>query len=420
MSEVSGTSEVPDQHIAKRVGKRIISFLGSRLPGEKTKRDIVQYDRLIGNLPEEPKAIAEAIRPVVRAGMYAGNCVGTAFEGMVVLSFGVGAVAFIREGHRRGYGEVIGSIYRPDLSRPGQTIVRNFFDAIGGKRGRAVVDRSGVPAILELEEVLRRTKAPDDWVMLSDGRIVTRDEGGHVVFLPGHPALDDSLPDDSYFASLPVSDRRLIEGEVKAIRESLSTPITKRKRKTKDLAKPSAPRGIDLEAREHRRSQKHARAGVSSDRGKIKEALALEHRWVMRRALGMFAKGYGEHKTEWNERVAKAQAVTDPTGSDQHRWQQRRFWGGEQYEFAHHYWRLVRSEGGWDQYKEKVSQIRSSMAAAISPGAPDGSGEFETMLQKVSDVFGGVLGTIFPKGEQDGLSRFLYELTQLEAFRDGP
>ena len=167
MSEVSGTSEVPDQHIARRVGKRIFVFLQSRLPGEKTKRDIVQYDRLIGNLPEEPKAIAEAIRPVVRAGMYAGNCVGTAFEGMVVLSFGVGAVAFIREGHRRGYGEVIGSIYRPDLSRPGQTIVRNFFDAIGGKRGKSVVDRSGVPAILELEEVLRRTKAPDDWVMLS-------------------------------------------------------------------------------------------------------------------------------------------------------------------------------------------------------------------------------------------------------------
>ena len=229
------------------------------------------------------------------------------------------------------------------------------------------------------------------------------------------------MPDDSYFASLLLDERRLIASEVQAIRESLSTPTTRRKRMAKDLRNPSVPRATDPKAREKRREKKQVRAGVSSDRGKIKEALSLEHRSVTRRALGWFAKRYGADQAAWNEPAAKKQAAIDPTQPDQHWSEDQRHWSGERrYAFARNYWRLVRSVGGWDEYKKKLSGVRNSMVPAPLSPSSDGSDILGQTIERLSDAFGETLGTLFPKGEQDGLSRFLYELTQLEAFRDGP
>lgn len=80
--------------VVERVGKKITDFFKSRLPGEKTKKGMDIYDKVLKNLPEAPQKIAKKIRPVVRAAMYAGNTYTTVGE-ILIVSAVVGGGAYL-------------------------------------------------------------------------------------------------------------------------------------------------------------------------------------------------------------------------------------------------------------------------------------------------------------------------------------
>lgn len=80
--------------VVERVGKKISDFHKSRLPGEKTRKGMDVYDKVLTNLPETPQKIAKKIRPVVRAAMYAGNTYTTVGE-ILIVSAVVGGGAYL-------------------------------------------------------------------------------------------------------------------------------------------------------------------------------------------------------------------------------------------------------------------------------------------------------------------------------------
>lgn len=79
---------IPAQHMESS----LVRFLKSRLPGEKTARNMKRVDALVGHIPENARELVAKIRPVIKAGMYAGNCVGTYMEAMLVATIGAGAI----------------------------------------------------------------------------------------------------------------------------------------------------------------------------------------------------------------------------------------------------------------------------------------------------------------------------------------
>ncbi|MBI4066526.1 hypothetical protein HY411_02310 [Candidatus Gottesmanbacteria bacterium] len=101
MSEQAGVhSEITPLNPSQRVDNALVRFLKSRLPGEKTDRGMKLVDKVITGLPENTQQLAAKIRPVIKAGMYAGNCVGTYMEAMLVASLGVGLIVVGKEGLR--------------------------------------------------------------------------------------------------------------------------------------------------------------------------------------------------------------------------------------------------------------------------------------------------------------------------------
>lgn len=92
--EIQGAT--PTQHVEHAV----VRFLKSRLPGEKTDHHMHQVDTLVSHLPENGQELAAKIRPVIKAGMYAGNVVGTYYEAMLAASVGLGVVLIGKEGLR--------------------------------------------------------------------------------------------------------------------------------------------------------------------------------------------------------------------------------------------------------------------------------------------------------------------------------
>lgn len=85
---------------AQPVEHAVVRFLKSRLPGEKTARNMKQIDALVSHLPDKGQELADKLRPVIKAGMYAGNCVGTYMEAMLAASVGLGTIAIGKEGLR--------------------------------------------------------------------------------------------------------------------------------------------------------------------------------------------------------------------------------------------------------------------------------------------------------------------------------
>lgn len=95
-SDVEIQSSAPARHVEMAT----VRFLKNRLPGEKTARGMRQIDSLVSHLPPHAQELATKLRPVIKAGMYAGNCVGTYYEAMLAASVGLGVVAIGKEGLR--------------------------------------------------------------------------------------------------------------------------------------------------------------------------------------------------------------------------------------------------------------------------------------------------------------------------------
>lgn len=91
---------IPAPSAGQRVRENVVNFLKSRLPGEKTTHNMRQMDKLISHLPPNAQDLATKLRPVIKAGMYAGNCVGTYMEAMLAASVGLGVVLIGKEGLR--------------------------------------------------------------------------------------------------------------------------------------------------------------------------------------------------------------------------------------------------------------------------------------------------------------------------------
>jgi hypothetical protein len=126
-SEPSTCSEVVRPPIGQRVAERVGIFLRSRLPGEKTKKGMAQYDRLTSHLPESLEKRIHIIRPVVKGAMYATNTWGTIVEAVVTAAVVGGSVYLLKEritnpAHFRAIVKNLGMIPRSALSAIGNEI----------------------------------------------------------------------------------------------------------------------------------------------------------------------------------------------------------------------------------------------------------------------------------------------------------
>jgi len=160
--------------LVDRVRDSVVTFVKNRLPEEKTERGMKQIDSLVSHLPENAQELAVKIRPVIKAGMYAGNCVETSLEAMLAASVGVGIVAIGKEGLRM----VPVSSFSTEVKRKGlggvwkdlniRSIPESFLFALHANssvqqkpEGAAVKSRAkAIPQTSAITRILRRESSP--------------------------------------------------------------------------------------------------------------------------------------------------------------------------------------------------------------------------------------------------------------------
>ncbi len=238
--------------------------------------------------------------------------------------------------------------------------------------------RSATRNLTRTELLVARRRLKDHGVpavMVGGGRILSH-ENGRVTELSSYPALLDGTGDQiDYYRSLPLDERRDIEARSVKIRESRKQGITP----------------------------------GTKEAGKVKIELAAKHQAIFRRAFEWFRDRYSSHATSWNtsvgDRVSQRRmerrnnhaimAKGDVTPRDI-------MMPDAANAFAKHFWQLVQDVGGEDAYRQRVEAIRQTVK---SPS--DG-------MKALADAFNGELSAVFPKGEQSGLSPFVYDLMNME------
>ena len=88
---------VPPPSPADRVRRSIVDFLKSRLPGEKTRKTMKTFDKILPHLTPEIQEHAARLRPAIETSLYAGNVVGTTAEIMLAASAALGGVLLAKE-----------------------------------------------------------------------------------------------------------------------------------------------------------------------------------------------------------------------------------------------------------------------------------------------------------------------------------